>query len=331
MKLKQILSAVAAVTVMTVSAHAAVVEVYVDGELIDTPGYNSDGTTYVPVRAVSESMGASVDWDGQSVFIQSNSDSRYVLFGNPNLKTIAHRGFCAEAPENTLPAFIMAKRKGFNYVECDISYTADGRIVVIHDDTIDRTSNGSGKVNDMTLAQLRQYDFGSWKSEVYAGTPIPTLEEFLLMCKRVGLMPYIELKNTESFTLPRLQNIINIVNRYGMLKNSTFISFSEEYLRMIRNYDKTVRLGLLVNQITEDAAKKAASLKTDENAVFLDACAGYITYNSICLAIDHSLPVEVWTIQTSEQAIAMDPYITGATADIANIEEILEDAIVYLE
>ena len=160
MKLKQILFTIAAMMIMTISAQAAIVDVYVDGELIDTPAFNGNGTTYIPVRAVSESMGAAVDWDGQSVFITSNAHSKYVSAGNPNIKTISHRGFSAEAPENTLPAFYLAKLKGFNYVECDISYTSDGRIVVIHDRTIDRTSNGSGSVNEMTLSELRQYDFG---------------------------------------------------------------------------------------------------------------------------------------------------------------------------
>lgn len=330
MKLKQILCTIAATTIMTASAQAASVDVYVDGKLIETPAFNGNGTTYIPVRAVAESMGAAVDWDGQSVFIKSNTGSKWVSAGNPNLKTISHRGFSAEAPENTLPAFVLAKLKGFNYVECDISYTSDGRVVVIHDDTIDRTSNGSGRVNDMTLSELRQYDFGSWKSETYAGTSIPTLEEFLILCKKIGLMPYIELKDTETFTYSQLQNIVNIINRHGMLRNTTLISFSEEYLRAIKNYDTTVRIGLLVNQITEEAAKAAASLRTDDNEVFLDACAGYVTYNNICTAIDNALPVEVWTIQTDEQALNMDPYITGATSDIPDIEGILKNSFIYI-
>lgn len=331
MKSKRIISALSAILMFTASAHATTVDVYVDGQLIDTPAYNNNGTTYVPVRAVSENLGASVEWDGQSVFITSGMPSKFMLAGNPNLKTISHRGFCSAAPENTLPAFLAAKLNGFNYVECDISYTADGKIVIIHDSTIDRTSNGSGKVSDMTLDQLRQYDFGSWKSPSYAGTTIPTLEEFLSLCKKIGLMPYIELKDTEVFTVEQLQSIVNIVNRYGMLNNTTFISFSADYLHTLKNYERTLRLGLLVNKITPENAADAASLKTGDNDVFLDACAGYVTYTDICTAIDNALPIEVWTIQTKDQALAIDPYITGATTDIANIEKILKDSVIYVD
>ena len=80
------------------------------------------------------------------------------------LRSIAHRGFSAKAPENTLPSFLLAWQRGFHYVEADIQFTADGCPVLLHDLWIDRTSNGSGRIDWMTLDQVRQYDFGSWMS-----------------------------------------------------------------------------------------------------------------------------------------------------------------------
>ena len=85
-----------------------------------------------------------------------------------NVRSIAHRGLSAEAPENTLPAFRLAKEQGFSSVETDIRFTKDGVPVCLHDGSIDRTSNGSGEVADMTLEELRQYDFGAWKGEDFA-------------------------------------------------------------------------------------------------------------------------------------------------------------------
>ena len=88
------------------------------------------------------------------------------------IKKVAHRGFSTIAPENTLPAYLLAKSKGFDYVECDISFTSDGVPVLLHDETITRTSNGTGAISSMTLATAKTFDFGLWKNASYAGTRI---------------------------------------------------------------------------------------------------------------------------------------------------------------
>lgn len=84
---------------------------------------------------------------GESQAITSKSplkDSEY------NVLAVNHRGYSKDAPENTIPAYIMSKQKGFNYVECDVAFTKDGVAVLLHDSTIDRTSNGSGSISSMT-------------------------------------------------------------------------------------------------------------------------------------------------------------------------------------
>ena len=120
-----------------------------------------------------------------------------------NVKAINHRGFSTEAPENTIPAYIMSKNKGFTYVEADVSFTSDGVAVLLHDATIDRTSDGTGNISSMTYEYALQYDFGSWFSAEYAGVKIPTFTEFVTLCKRLGLHPYIELKSNGSYTQSR--------------------------------------------------------------------------------------------------------------------------------
>ena len=83
---------------------------------------------------------------------------------NSGVLSVNHRGYSAIAPENTLPAYRLSKEKGFRYVETDVSFTSDGVPVLLHDASIDRTSDGTGKIAEMTFEQVRQYDFGSWKS-----------------------------------------------------------------------------------------------------------------------------------------------------------------------
>ena len=89
--------------------------------------------------------------------------------GNYGMNAVAHRGASTEAPENTLIAYKIAKERGFTMAECDVTFTKDGIGVLLHDDTIDRTSDGSGNIKNLTLAEVRQYDFGSWKSSEFTG------------------------------------------------------------------------------------------------------------------------------------------------------------------
>src|SRR5699024_7283151 len=92
---------------------------------------------------------------------------------------VAHRGASGHAPENTMAAF----QKGFemkaDYIEIDVQMTKDGELIVIHDTTVDRTTNGTGNVGDLTFEEIKQLDAGSWFSDEYAGEKIPTFEEIL--------------------------------------------------------------------------------------------------------------------------------------------------------
>ncbi len=111
------------------------------------------------------------------------------------LKIFAHRGYSAKYPENTLAAFRATAELPVEGVEFDVHLTADRQVVVIHDEKIDRTSNGTGYVKDLTLEQLRKYDFGSWFSEEFAGERIPTLSEVLDVFKDTDQRINIELKS----------------------------------------------------------------------------------------------------------------------------------------
>ena len=91
----------------------------------------------------------------------------------------AHRGDTKNAPENTIPAIESAVRKGAHQIEIDVKLSKDGKLVIMHDWTVDRTTNGTGKVPDLTFNELRKLDAGSWFSPEFKGTKIPTLEEVL--------------------------------------------------------------------------------------------------------------------------------------------------------
>ena len=110
-------------------------------------------------------------------------------------QTVCHRGANKVAPENTLPALECALAAGFDYVECDLHHTADDAIVIHHDATLERTTNGAGPISDHTLAEVRALDAGGGFSPHFTGTPIPTLAEVLALLHRYDGRAYLELKS----------------------------------------------------------------------------------------------------------------------------------------
>ena len=112
-----------------------------------------------------------------------------------NVNIIAHRGANKRAPQNTLPAFQKAIEMGTDGFETDVHLSKDGVPVICHNYTIDETSNGTGKIEEMTLEELKKYDFGSYYDPKFKDTPLPTLDEFLDLATGKGLKVLnIELK-----------------------------------------------------------------------------------------------------------------------------------------
>ena len=248
-----------------------------------------------------------------------------------NVKAVNHRGYSAESPENTIPAYIMSKRKGFTYVECDVSFTSDGVAVLLHDATIDRTSDGSGDISSMSYAQVLQYDFGSWFSAEYAGVKIPTFTEFIVLCKRLGLHPYIELKSNGSYTQAQITQIVKEVELCGMEGKVTYISFNNTFLGYVKNADASARLGLLANPLNSSKISQAVALKTTTNEVFLDAKLSTVTTSLINSCISNGLPLEVWTVNTEEEILGMPSYVSGVTSDGLIAGKVLyEAALTYI-
>lgn len=236
------------------------------------------------------------------------------------VKSINHRGYNIEAPENTLSAFKLSKTKGFKYVECDVAFTSDNVGVILHDNTIDRTSNGTGAINSKTLAQVKALDFGSWFSSDYAGEKIPTFEEFIALCRNIGLYPYIELKAGSE---TEIKSLVDMVKRYGMIRNVTWISFDSNILGYVNKYDAKARIGFICNTLSETNVNTAVSLKTDTNEVFIDAGSSSVTAETAELCISNDLPLEVWTVNIESAVLSLDPYVTGVTSDSVNASRVL--------
>jgi glycerophosphoryl diester phosphodiesterase len=163
-------------------------------------------------------------------------DGRTLVFG--------HRGASAYAPMNTIPAFELAAAQGADGVELDVHRSKDGHAVIVHDFTVDKTTNGTGTVKEMTLAQLKALDAGAWKSLEYAGVRVPTLGEVF---EAVGQRLYInvEIKSNTLRTDGVEQVVADVIRQYDMEKRVVVSSFNPLALRRFHNCMAEVPLGYL--------------------------------------------------------------------------------------
>lgn len=282
---------------------------------------------YKPV--MNTSMPWSVNGNPYNIVVPDIDQSFY----EANVKSINHRGWNSVAPENTLPAFKLSKRNGFRYVETDVCSTLDNVLVLLHDGTINRTarnSDGSEIANtiniaDITYQQALEYDFGIFKSVNYAGTKIPKFDDFCALCKKIGLHPYIELK-TYNMNQSNVNAVVNTVRLNGLQDTCTYISFTKSLLEYVKTANPRARLGLLISgDITSSILENVNSLKTDTNEVFLSNSVDKITADGVALCADANIPLEAYGVNATN-ALTMNNYITGATADTVVAGRVIYDA-----
>jgi len=155
----------------------------------------------------------------------------------------AHRGASYAAPENTIAAIEKAVEFGADYVEVDVRITKDGQIVLIHDRSLNRTTNGTGELWDFTLEELRGLDAGSWFGEEFRGEPIPTLSEVIgLAMGRVKLNIEIKVSREEPAIAGK---VVDIVRAEKFEKDCMVTSFTREIVEEIKRIAPDIRTGLI--------------------------------------------------------------------------------------
>ena len=168
---------------------------------------------------------------------------------------VAHRGASGHAPENTLAAFRKAVTLGATFIETDLQLTRDTHFVAIHDETVNRTTNGQGAVHDLSLAEIRRLDAGSWFGSEFTGERVPTLEEALEFAKKHDVVFYLELKPAGSWGGEHA--LIGALRESGEIARTIVISFDTGILAALRKIEPTLMTGVLYDgQLTDplDAA-----------------------------------------------------------------------------
>lgn len=179
--------------------------------------------------------------------IKKLSDSN--IKNTEDIKLTAHRGFSGVAPENTIAAFEKAAEYNFFAAECDVHLTSDGIWVIYHDDNIFRLTNGYKNIAEATYDELQEYVIDNGVNvEKYPNQKIPTLEEFLVVCKDMSITPQIEIKKGSK---DKLLEILNLLDKYGLREQAMIISFNIEAIKTIRELDEKIEIWYLVEEITE--------------------------------------------------------------------------------
>ena len=156
----------------------------------------------------------------------------------------AHRGASAYAPENTLEAFDLALKMGADGIELDVHMTKDNKLVVIHDETVNRTSNGNGFIKDMTCKELKQLDFSNG-IEQYKNVRIPTLAEVFGFVRGTNLYMNIELKCDKIVYYGIWDEIVRLAAQMGVSDRIIYSSFNHYVLMELRKVNPDAKIGLL--------------------------------------------------------------------------------------
>lgn len=217
-------------------------------------------------------------------------------------RVIAHRGNSAVAPQNTLAALEAAWRAGADSIEIDIQHSADGVAVVIHDDTVDATTDGSGAVNDLDLVELRRLDAGSWFSPAYAGQRVPTFAEVIaFLTARRGIDLLLELKG--DWPADAARGVGEAIREAGLEGRVIAQSFSTTTVAVLAEVAPDLRRGLLIGE----AGTGLLELCADLGVMACNPHGELLRAHPELLAELHGagLQVMVWTANEPEQWAAL--------------------------
>ncbi|WP_156290917.1 glycerophosphodiester phosphodiesterase [Oceanobacillus salinisoli] len=227
---------------------------------------------------------------------------------------IAHRGYSAKYPENTMSAFQAAIDLGFTHMEMDVHLSKDGVPVVMHDHTVDRMTDGKGEIRDYTVDELKQMTIHNYEK-------IPTLEEALLLAKD-KIIVSIELKNTNLYNGLEEQ-VYEVIQKVNMLEQVYIISFHHKALAKMRRISKDIKIGLLVNKVFRSHFRLIQEIGAEYFAVRYAA----LKEKHIRACEELGLKLIVWTVNSVEQMrkVSQIPSILITTDELEKYKWIYDD------
>ncbi len=213
---------------------------------------------------------------------------------------IAHRGANKFAPQNTLEAFKKAAEQGSDGVETDIRITRDGKLVLCHNTSVNKTSNGRGKIAKLYYKDLSDFDFGSWFGSKFQHTFIPTLDEFLQTMSSTSISILdIELKPVSHKDISFVAEVLYDVEKYGLTDKLLISSFDENILKKVKALNKNIKVGLLypsIGDIAKNKIKAPIYKAVKYGYDFLLPQHTYVSEGMIKKAHKENIKVAPWTV-----------------------------------
>jgi glycerophosphoryl diester phosphodiesterase len=225
------------------------------------------------------------------------------------LQVIGHRGAAALAPENTWAGFDLALRIGVDAIETDVRATSDGQLVLLHDALLDRTTNGTGPVQDTTWAAVQALDAGSWFGPEYAGARIPLLSETL---QRYGRRTHLVLEIKQ----PGIElEVLDQVRALDLLAHVTFTSFDFRVAQQVKTRPST-QVGFLTPDVSEENVQRVLLARLDQFCPPVDR----LSRERVSAWKDLGLEVRAWGVRDPElMAAAIQAGVDGMTVDFPQL------------
>lgn len=253
--------------------------------------------------------------------MMSAAETLAAIYKENKVLIYGHRGASAYAPMNTLPAFELAAEQGADGIELDVHLSKDGELVIIHDFTIEETSNGEGAVVDLSLEELKSFDAGSWFSPDFAGTQIPTLDEVF---EAVGkkLIVNVEIKSLSPSGDGTEEAVVACIERHAMQKRVIVSSFNPRVLKRFRSLMPEVPLGYL---LSPDAMSGQTQVIVNPNSY--DARHLYyemINQSQMAWSKENGHVVNAWTV--NDPARARQLAMLGVHGIITDMPDVIRQA-----
>nr|WP_237562948.1 glycerophosphodiester phosphodiesterase [Bacillus dakarensis] len=243
---------------------------------------------------------------------------------------VSHRGASGHAPEHTLVSYKMGEQMHGDYIEVDLQMTKDGHLIAMHDEKVDRTTDGTGYVKDFTLKEVKELDAGSWFNEKYPqyadskyiGLEVPTLEEvFQKFGKNASY--YIETKSPEIY--PGMEKeLLRLVNEYRIDKDKLLVqSFSQQSLQIMHDLDPTVNLVQLISyrSYAEITDEQIDAIK--EYAVGVGPNHTYLNEEYVQKVVNSGLEIHPYTVNDKERMKQLIDW--GVTGMFTNFPDLLHE------
>lgn len=230
----------------------------------------------------------------------------------------AHRGASGVAPENTIAALNQAIKDGADFAEIDIQTTKDGKIILLHDDTLDRTTNGTGPVGRYNWGYLKKLDAGVWFDNKFSGEKIPLLNEVIDVVK--GKMQLnIEVK-TDSFSFNKVQDLIDTIYKKDFIDQCIITSFQRPLIDYISQIDAQIQTGIIFSSLPD-------SLEEIYNSSYDILSCHFTLINKKLVQQTHSYSkqVHVWTVNEENEMLKMIEY--GVDSIITNYPGLLKNLL----